>query len=110
MAVPPAHVPLVHTCASCAALATNACSGCATIFYCSRACQALGWQAHKPNCAPQQVRHTLLDHSGLTPLHVCSMTGCVESAGLMLKLGFDVDMRSSEGYTPLMEAAFHASL
>ena len=43
--------------------------------------------------------------TGTTPLHACAETSCTESLGLMLSLGIDPEVRSSEGRTALMTAA-----
>ena len=105
---------IVPSCAHCQSDATEACSACFTTFYCSKACQAAAWPAHKGDgpgsCAPVDLRRINRD-SGDTPLHCCVMVeAALESLGLMLALGINPDVRNREGLTGLMAAASKAKL
>ena len=43
------------TCAQCGAPATNRCSACQKVAYCSGKCQKLNWKTHKSKCCPYKL-------------------------------------------------------
>ncbi len=96
-------MPPCQTC--CLSTATTACSGCYLTYYCGSACQAAGWPAHSPLCAPANARK-LLRARGSTPLHFCAERGAtIKSLKLMLRLGINPEVRDRDGHTALMTAA-----
>lgn len=100
-------------CAHCQADAKEVCGSCFTVFYCSKACQAAAWPAHKGDgpggCAPAALRRINRD-TGDTPLHCCVLVEALESLGMMLTLGISPDVRNRKGLTGLMAAASKGKL
>ena len=50
---------MTNYCKVCKAGAKQKCSGCSSVFYCSRNCQVADWKkGHKNECKPYEVRVT----------------------------------------------------
>ena len=49
----------------------------------------------------------MVDHKGMTPLHLAAKYGCKDVVRLLLKRGADPNMVDNEGLTPLAQAIKH---
>ena len=123
-----------NKCVVCQAPATNKCSKCDNVYYCSTEHQSEDWRTHKANCIPSnreagtridlrnavackdigkvtqlidkhpQFLNDIRSPVNKSPLHVAACHGHTKIVKLLLDKGANVDLLEKEGCTPLMFA------